>query len=111
MVAMISKLLPTICFAVAITPFLCSISNATTILLDDFESYANTATMQAVWNEQASGVGTLNSTQGNPGQSMAHPGGTTSNRLFTPTIPTDSAPLIWEFDFYDDGIAKYAIKD
>lgn len=78
-------------------------SLAATILADDFESYADDSAMQAVWNEQAGAAGTLDTTFGNPGQSMFHPGGTTSNRLFGPVTPTDSQPMLWEFDFYDDG--------
>ena len=73
------------------------------ILNDDFESYANDAAMQAVWNDQAGAAGTLDPGSGNPGQSMFHPGGTTSNRLFPTTVPTDETPLLWEFDFLDDG--------
>jgi hypothetical protein len=73
-----------------------------TLLVDDFESYADTTAMNAAWNEPAIGVGTLDTANGNPGQSMDHPGGTTNKRLFPATVPTDAAPIIWEFDFFDD---------
>ena len=80
-----------------------SAAMAGTILEDDFEAYADDAAMQAAWNEGGGGGGTLDTGVGNPGQSMAHPGGLTSKRLFTATTPTDVQPLVWEFDFMDDG--------
>lgn len=81
-------------------------AKAGVLLTDDFESYADTAALQAVWNDQAGGLGTLDGANGNPGNSMAHPGGTTSNRVFAATVPTDAEPIIWEFDFLDDGVGN-----
>ena len=103
MIRTVGKKLSTSIFGLAVCFLGASIAHATVLVSEDFESYADTAAMQAVWNEAPGGLGTLDTAQGNPGQSMAHSGGTTSNLLFTATIPTDSAPLIWEFDFFDDG--------
>ncbi|MFV2068989.1 MAG: PEP-CTERM sorting domain-containing protein [Pirellulales bacterium] len=88
-------------------------ATAEIVLQEDFESYADDAAMQAVWNEEPAGLGTLDTALGNPGQSMAHPAGTTSQRAFDPVSPleiptadpdvTRKLPVVWEFDFYDDG--------
>jgi len=97
----------------------CEWATAGIVVQEDFESYADNAAMQAVWNEQAGGLGTLDAARGNPGQSMVHPGGTTSNRQFNAVSPmefpipntdeTRKLPLIWEFDLYDDGIPNKRI--
>lgn len=78
-----------------------SSASATTIFSDDFESYADTAAMQAVWG--ATGAGSLDTGIGNPGQSMAHPGGT--DNIVTVPVQQASAtnPLIYTADIYDDG--------
>ena len=34
---------------------------------------------------------------------MYHPSGVTAKHVFTPTAPTDAAPIVWQFDFYDNG--------
>jgi len=75
--------------------------NAATIFSDDFESYADTAAMQAVWG--SAGLGTLDASLGNPGQSMAHPGGT--DNIVTVPVQQASAvnPLVYTADIYDDG--------
>lgn len=74
---------------------------AGTVFSDDFESYADTTAMQAVWG--AAGLGTLDAALGNPGQSMAHPGGT--DNIVTVPVQQASAsnPLIYSADIYDDG--------
>lgn len=76
-------------------------AQAATIFSDDFEGYADTTAMQAVWG--AAGLGSLDPNNGNPGQSMAHPGGTDN----IVTVPTQHAsagtPLIYTADIYDDG--------
>lgn len=78
-----------------------SAANATIIFSDDFESYADTTAMQGVWG--ASGLGSLDNSFGNPGQSLAHPGGTDN----IVTIPTQQASavnnLVYSVDIYDDG--------
>jgi hypothetical protein len=79
-------------------------ARAATILMDDFESYADTAAMDAVWG--AANAGTLDTAVGNPGQSMAHPGGVSGVRSLTATNPTDLMPLKWKFDFLDDGVGN-----
>jgi hypothetical protein len=78
-------------------------AHAVVLLQDDFESYSDTAALNAVWNETPGGVGTLDTAFGNPGQSLAHNGGASQKRVFPATTPSDAAPIIWEFDFYDDG--------
>ncbi|MEM8946582.1 MAG: PEP-CTERM sorting domain-containing protein [Planctomycetota bacterium] len=86
---------------VAIGVVASSSANATTIFSDDFESYADTAAMQAVWGN--AGLGTLDGAFGNPGQSMAHPGG--ADNIVTVPVQQASAstPLIYTADIYDDG--------
>lgn len=79
------------------------------ILEDDFESYADTTEMNAVWNEPTIGTGTLDTNTGNPSRSMFHPAGTTNKRVFPATVPTDAQPLVWEFDFLDDGTGNKRI--
>ncbi len=93
-----------LCAALAVSVFgYTSASSAVTLLYDDFETYADTTEMNAVWNEGGTGLGTLDTTVGDPSQSMLHPGGTTNNRAFTGTDPDDLDPIVWEFDFFDDG--------
>lgn len=74
---------------------------------DDFESYADTAAMLApgAWGDLgASAAGTsLLDTFGNPGQSMWHPGGAVARHQIAPTNPSDSNPIVFEFDIYHDG--------
>ncbi len=74
------------------------------VLYDDFETYADTAEMNAVWNEGDIGAGTLDTGVGNPSKSLAHPAGMTNKRLFADTMPEDSNPIVWEFDLFDDGL-------
>ena len=81
-----------------------STASAAEIFCDDFESYSTTADMQAVWG--AAGLGTLDTVNGNPGQSMNHPGGTANEHSIPLTPATDEDPLCWEFDFYDDGVGN-----
>jgi hypothetical protein len=73
------------------------------VVNDDFESYADTAAMQANWG--ATGAGTLDTTLGNPGQSALHPGGTVNTWIGSTLslTPTDEAPLVLTADIYDDG--------
>ena len=70
---------------------------------DDFESYADTAAMQAVWG--AAGLGTLDTTNGlSPTQSMAHPAGTDNTfTLGADLIPSDTEPVVLRGAIYDDG--------
>ncbi len=80
---------------------LASSATATTIFSDDFESYADTTAMQAVWT--AAGAGSLDAGFGNPGQSASHPGGAQNQVSIAPVIPTAAAPLVYSVDIYDDG--------
>jgi hypothetical protein len=91
-----------------------AISTATaaniSVFMDDFESYADTAAMEAVWG--VPGNGALATTTGNPGQSMQHLASATAGsgvsyqRSIPGTNPTDARPLIWKFDFLDDGVGN-----
>src|SRR3977135_1585293 len=77
---------------------------AATIFADNFESYANTAAMQTVWGSPA--PGTLDTANGNPGQSLKHTGGVSNTHSIAATPATDASPLIWQFDFLDDGVGN-----
>ncbi|MCA9260361.1 MAG: hypothetical protein KDA61_14215, partial [Planctomycetales bacterium] len=77
------------------------------IIADDFESYADTTALGAVWNL---GDGTLDAASGNPGQSLNHPGtgasfsgGNTNSRTFAPTVPAAGQTLRYSVDIFDDG--------
>lgn len=76
---------------------------ATVYIDDDFESYADTAAMQAVWG--AAGLGTLDTTNAlSPTQSMAHPAGTDNTfTLGADLIPSDTEPVVLRGAIYDDG--------
>lgn len=76
-------------------------AHAAIIVTDDFESYADTAAMQAVWG--AAGVGTLDTAFGNPGQSYRNNGGTQNQQTIAPLIPTASQRIVYTADIYDDG--------
>jgi hypothetical protein len=72
----------------------------TVLLQDDFEAYADTPAMQANWG--SGGLGTLDNSQGS--NAMSHPGGTDNIRTFNDAgvLPTDAAPIVWQFDYYFD---------
>ena len=83
-------------------------ATATTIFSDDFESYADTTAMNAVWSN--GGSATLDGGLGNPGQSLAHPGtsgsfsgGNTNSVSFAGLTPSATQPIIYTADIYDDG--------
>ena len=80
--------------------------NADVYIDEDFESYANTAEMQAVWG--AVGLGSLSTTFGFSGtQSMLHPGGTDNTfALAADLIPTDANPVVLRGKMYDDGASN-----
>jgi hypothetical protein len=84
-----------------VTGLALSSAQATILVSDDFESYADTAAMQAVWG--AAGVGTLDTAVGNPGQSMRQNGGVQNQQTFSPTTPTTSDRVVFSVDIYDDG--------
>ncbi len=87
--------------AVFLTASYSTLSLGATIFSDNFESYANTAAMQAVWG--AAGLGTLDTAFGNPGQSMRHPGGTDNIVTVPVQQASASTPLVYTADIYDDG--------
>jgi hypothetical protein len=96
--------LRTSCFAILVLAGPATISQAATIFSDNFESYANTAAMQTVWGSPA--PGTLDTANGNPGQSLKHTGGASNTHSIAATPATDASPLIWQFDFLDDGVGN-----
>jgi hypothetical protein len=90
--------------ALALVAISCNSSFAALILSDDFESYANTAAMTAVWPVAGTTGGTLDTAVGNPGQSFRHSGTASVNqRSFTPFLPTAEDTLRFTVDIYDDG--------
>ncbi len=91
----------TICLGLVVALCVCSATHAVTIFEDDFESYADTAAMQAVWG--AAGTGTLDPNLGNPSQSGFHPGGAQNQVTIPGFIPTPANPVIYSVDIYDDG--------
>jgi PEP-CTERM motif len=97
--------------ALAITAICCNYGHSATIFSDNFDSYADTAAMQAVWG--AAGAGTLSTTTAYSGsQSMSHPGGAdNTHNLAADLIPTDANPVILSGKIYDDGAAnkRYSI--
>lgn len=80
---------------------LASSAQATVIIDDDFESYADTTAMQAVWG--AAGVGTLDTVLGNPGNSMSFPGGVQNQQTISVLQATPANPIVYTVDIYDDG--------
>lgn len=80
---------------------------ATTIVSEDFESYADSAALGGTW---ALGDGTLDTGFGNPGQSLFHPGtatsfsgGNTNSISLAGVYPGPNEALILTGDIYDDG--------
>jgi len=78
-------------------------SQAATIVTDDFESYADTPAMQANWG--STGLGTLDTTVGNPGKSGLHPGGTVNSWVGSSfsLAPTATHNVVLRADIFDDG--------
>lgn len=83
--------------ALATTPI-----SAAIVVSEDFESYADTAAMQANWG--STGLGTLNTSVGNPGQSASHAGGTVNSWIGSSfsLIPTATESLFLTADIFDD---------
>ena len=77
------------------------------IVDEDFESYADTAALGDVWGL---GDGTLDTTEGNPGNSLNHPGtggsftGANTNSIsFAGVYPAAGETLVFKADIFDDG--------
>ncbi len=77
-------------------------AQASVIVEDDFESYADTAAMQVVWG---TGAGTLDTVLGNPGQSLYFPGGAQNQQTIAGLTPTAANPVVYTVDIYDDGVS------
>jgi hypothetical protein len=115
------------CFAATIGCFLLGFgaprANAqiTTLLQDNFESYADQASFQAAWpvvSPQPSGTWSTNQSS-SPTHSVQSPAVTTAQgntvaarnfRTFTPTNPTAGNPLEYSFDFFDSNGAAAAYR-
>lgn len=76
--------------------------HAAIVVSEDFDSYADTAAMQANWG--AGGLGTLDSALGNGGSSAAHPGGTVNSwgTAFS-VMPTATEHVVLTADIFNDG--------
>jgi hypothetical protein len=79
---------------------------AQTVFFDNFDSYANQAAFNAVWNVGVTGGGlTLTNDQSfSPSQSVMQPGIATaygSGHDITPVSGSTGQPLVWSFEFYD----------
>jgi len=84
---------------------------AATIFQDNFESYADTTALRqaGAWGDAGASAlttFTLDTAVGNPVQSLRSEGGATAKHIFPETTPTDAQPLLWEFDFYWDGVGN-----
>jgi hypothetical protein len=98
--------IPTIAAVTVLASAQCVLAQV--IFSDNFDSYADQAAMNAVWNVglAPAGVGlTLSTEQAfSPSQSAKAPGTTTAYTMahdFTPTSGSDALPLLWSFRFYD----------
>ena len=96
----------TLAFAITCAMAVAQVS-ATTIVDEDFESYADTAALGGTWSL---GDGTLDGALGNPGNSLFHPGtsgsfsgGNTNSLSFADVYPAPGETLVFEADIYDDG--------
>lgn len=82
------------------------LATAMTIVSEDFESYTDTTDLGMTWSL---GDGTLDTANGNPGQSLDHPGtgasfsGANTNSLSFPGVyPGPGQTLIFKADIFDD---------
>ncbi len=78
--------------------------NAQTVFYDNFDSYADQAAFNAVWNVGIAGGGViLSSDQAYSGSQSAHQDltGKASGIDITPVSGSDAAPIEWSFRFYD----------
>ncbi|WP_145058101.1 hypothetical protein [Adhaeretor mobilis] len=92
--------------SVAIAMVVAGPVRAASIVSEDFESYADTTALGGTWSLAD---GTLDTANGNPGQSMDHPGtggsftGANTNSLSFPGVyPGPGQTLIFQADIYDD---------
>lgn len=89
--------------ALVLLPSLCT---AATIIDEDFDSYADTAAVGGVWSLSD---GTLDTANGNPSQSLNHPGtsgsfsgGNTNSLSFAEIAPSGAQVLTFSADIFDD---------
>ncbi len=93
--------------ALAITAVCYNYGFSATIISDDFESYADTAAMTAVWSVSGTGGATLDTAFGNPGHSLNHSGTASTNlQNIAPVTPGPGETLHYQADIYDDGVAN-----
>ncbi len=87
------------------------------IFSDDFESYLNTAQLIApgAWGDNNAANIALSTTlnaAGNPGQALNTQRASNATALISAqhtipnSTPSNTAPLIWSFDFFDDGVGN-----
>ena len=91
-------------FALILGGFLSTVQASSIIVSENFDSYANTAAMTAVWG---GGVGTLDTTLSySPNNSARHAGGTVNS--YTPGIgtvtPTATENVVLSAKIYDDAL-------
>ncbi len=94
--------------ALLLAPLAAATSHAAmTVISEDFEGYTDTADLGTAWSL---GDGTLDTTNGNPGQSLAHPGtggsfsgANTNSMSFAAIVPTSSQPIVFSASIFDDG--------
>lgn len=106
----------TFCATVAVLAAAVMPTEAVVIFSDDFESYQNNAQLTALgaWgdNNNASIItSTTLSNSGNPGKALAVSVASgalfSAQHNFAPNItPTDALPIVWSFDFFDDGVGN-----
>ncbi len=86
-------------------------ASAAIVVSENFDSYADTAAMRVNWNglgTAADGVGTLNTSDGNPGQSASHGGGVVNSWIGSGFSLTPSATesLFLTADIFDDASSQ-----
>lgn len=86
---------------IALVCFTGSIARSAIVVSEDFESYTSTADMQAVWG--STGLGTLNTGLGNPGNSASHAGGAVNSIGGFSLTPSATLALVLTADIFDDG--------
>ncbi|QDU35243.1 hypothetical protein KS4_33240 [Poriferisphaera corsica] len=85
-------------------------ASAAVIVEDNFDSYSDTAAMQAVWGD--AGLGTLvdATTVGGSGNAMSHNGGQVNSIALDNLAPTASTNVVLSGTYYDDGVGNKRIS-
>jgi hypothetical protein len=89
---------------VSVTSFAVAVSAPGQIIVNEtFESYADTAAMEAVWGP-TTGLGELVTTNGNTGNSAWHPGGAVNQVTTFSVLPSATMNLVLTADIYDSNV-------